>query len=67
MLINKIPSNTKLFKCDDDISKIIYDNLGVIPINVYYCNATKKNVNVYVLSKKLSRFLKNKKIEVAYE
>ena len=62
MFINKIPSNVNTFECDDEIAKKIYQDLHVLPINVYGFPAIGKNVNVFILSKKLLKYLKETKI-----
>ena len=67
MLLTKVPSKTKLFKCNDENAKKLYDRLGVLPINTYYCKVVGYNLNVFILTKKLEKFLKDNHIEVAYE
>lgn len=62
MLINKIPKGINTFECNDEIAKKIYQDLKVLPINVYSFNAITGNVNVFILSKKLYKYLKENKI-----
>ena len=45
MLINRL-SNIKTFKCKDDVAKMLYDKMNILPINVYYSTALSSNLNV---------------------
>lgn len=65
MLINRL-SNIKTFKCKDDVAKMLYDKMNILPINVYYSTALSSNLNVFILTKRLSKFLKDNHIEVNY-
>lgn len=55
MIINL--KDTKVFKCDNDAAKKIYDTLNVLPINIYYSKILEKDVNVFIFAKKLKTFI----------
>ena len=64
MFIDKILNDVKLYKCNNEIAKRIYDELGKLPINIYHSQVLNEDVNVFILSKDLFKFLKKNKIEV---
>lgn len=59
MFFNKIPLNTKVFKCNDEDAERIFKELNVLPINNYYSDNFKCQVNTFILTKKLLKFAKN--------
>lgn len=65
-IVNSL-DNAKIFKCDNDTAKLLFEKLNILPINEFYSESLGKDVNIFILSKKLEAFLVENNLEVDYE